>query len=242
MYCVAGSHRGFDVARFSRRSRREIMGTMKKSVTLLHAPSRPAVTDAAPGDEDVLMAELRKRHPEIYDERPAPRARRTGTNTRIDRDLASALADPVPESRHEVPPGTLADFVAGTCALTLMPAAACSPAERDMFFSELLPLRQALVQEFRAVSASDVMLVDVVVSALFESRRLSVKAASIIVNASLENVRAAELVERMAARAHGRFVGAIEMLRRAQRAPVSFEVEDVEREDVDAAGVQGART
>ena len=191
----------------------------------------PTPSPADLREDEALLQELRRRHPELYggdtDETPSRSRRRKRTPIPAFEETAPARS-PRPEPAGP-PNGTLVDFLDGTFALTLMPAAACSPVERAMFFTELVPLRQALMDEYEIEQTSDGMLIDTAVVSFFEARILSSKAFALLSSGQVDKVRAGDMMDRAAHRAHSRFVTALELLRRGKSTPVKFEVEAVEQ-------------
>lgn len=180
-----------------------IMPNKRKSNT---QPQKPTATPA-----DLVYGRPRERDPNADD----------GTEDRDVPDPDLLLAAGVRAS--------LADFMDGAYALTLIPLAACTPAERAIYLSELLSLRQALIEEHGATKASDLMLLDGAALGFFEARRLAAKAAMLLTSEQIDQVRAGEILDKAANRAHARFSSALDLLRRGRQPHVRFEVEAVEQ-------------
>jgi hypothetical protein len=207
----------------------------RKASNALDSVNRDGASYWTPHDPDLVRAELRKHHPDmfgpddpgrLYLEAPDP----------VDLGAHAAFAledgevDRVPiENPQPVRPKSRADFVEGRFVSTLSPIIASSAFERVELMRELLAIRDGLIEEFGSTSMSDLTLVDSAALAFVRARRIETRAAAMLNATDPGKMRALEVLDGMLRRAHSQFLSALEMLRRGKVRPLKIEVRDAGR-------------
>jgi len=198
----------------------------------------PEATPPPSTNPDTLSRALYRNHPSAFENWPSSEldvsAPQTGipfAPLRSDNSEVSPMAGADDESPvvdlAETASRDLAGFAKGEWAITQMAALTCSPPERGVF-QEVLRLRSALMSEQSVGDVRAAMLVDTAVVALFNSRRYAMMAAAVLSEGlTAEKTRVADKLDKMADRAHRRFVSALDTLMRTRRFPINVHVEKI---------------
>ena len=185
------------------------------------------------GSEGRVQAPIEKRRPRRGARRTAKGAANVAAAAAGQASGSTGVNDAaVAGDRHRAPLEPLDDpleaIVAGTAVWTRLPTCAWPAEVRELLDLEVAPLRRQLLDTVPRPDPATILLIDAALTNLLESRYLSLRVHATLSEApSSDTTRTAERLDRMAHRAHARFLGALDVLQRGRRHPVAIKIAEV---------------